>query len=282
MKKSPLNYVGGKYKLLPQILPLMPSNINIFVDVFAGGCNVGLNIAAKKRLMNDKLTPLVDLYKKIKEVEIDQLLRFIHKKIANLGLSKSNADAFYALRDQYNKERNPLDLFLISCFSFNHQIRFNQKKELNISFGKNRSSYNKRIEKRLIEFKKEISKGLYFSNLDFMELDYDSLNELDYVYFDPPYLITTGSYNDGKRGYGGWSETDEKQLLNLISELNSVNIKFGLSNVLIHKGVENTFLRKWLKQHNYTVFYLDKDYSNSNYQSKKGNSVEVFVTNFNK
>ncbi|MCA6072598.1 MAG: DNA adenine methylase, partial [Endomicrobium sp.] len=38
--KSPLNYVGGKYKILPQIIPLFPKDINCFVDLFAGGANV--------------------------------------------------------------------------------------------------------------------------------------------------------------------------------------------------------------------------------------------------
>lgn len=35
--KSPLNYVGGKYKLLPQILPLFSDRIRTFYDVFGGG-----------------------------------------------------------------------------------------------------------------------------------------------------------------------------------------------------------------------------------------------------
>ena len=35
--KSPLNYVGGKYKLLNEIIPLFPENINTFVDLFGGG-----------------------------------------------------------------------------------------------------------------------------------------------------------------------------------------------------------------------------------------------------
>lgn len=35
--KSPLNYVGGKFKLLPEIIPLFPTNINTFVDLFGGG-----------------------------------------------------------------------------------------------------------------------------------------------------------------------------------------------------------------------------------------------------
>ena len=40
--KSPLNYVGGKFKLLPQILPYIPDDINTFVDLFMGGCNLVL------------------------------------------------------------------------------------------------------------------------------------------------------------------------------------------------------------------------------------------------
>lgn len=37
--KSPLNYVGGKYKLLPQILPLFPKNIDTCIDLFGGWTN---------------------------------------------------------------------------------------------------------------------------------------------------------------------------------------------------------------------------------------------------
>lgn len=34
--KNPFNYVGAKYKLLSQILPLFPSEIHTFVDLFGG------------------------------------------------------------------------------------------------------------------------------------------------------------------------------------------------------------------------------------------------------
>ena len=47
MIASPLNYTGGKFKLLTQILPLFPNRINTFVDLFSGGCNVGLNVRSK-------------------------------------------------------------------------------------------------------------------------------------------------------------------------------------------------------------------------------------------
>ena len=35
--QSPLNYTGGKYKLLNQLVPLFPKNINTFIDLFGGG-----------------------------------------------------------------------------------------------------------------------------------------------------------------------------------------------------------------------------------------------------
>ena len=51
--KSPLNFTGSKYKLLPQILPLFPDNIDTFVDLFGGGFNVGVNVEAKHIVYND-------------------------------------------------------------------------------------------------------------------------------------------------------------------------------------------------------------------------------------
>ena len=45
--KSPINYSGSKYRLLKKIFPLLPKNINTFVDLFCGACNVGINANAK-------------------------------------------------------------------------------------------------------------------------------------------------------------------------------------------------------------------------------------------
>ena len=46
--KSPLNYVGGKYKMLPQIMRFFPRRINNMYDLFAGGCDVCTNIQLHK------------------------------------------------------------------------------------------------------------------------------------------------------------------------------------------------------------------------------------------
>ena len=51
--KSPLNYIGGKYRLLPQMMPYFPADIATFVDLFCGGANVAVNVAADHILCSD-------------------------------------------------------------------------------------------------------------------------------------------------------------------------------------------------------------------------------------
>lgn len=279
MIKSPLNYTGGKYKLLPQILPLFPKNINTFVDLFAGGFNVGINVEANKIICNDHIDYLIDLYKYFQKTEIDDLLNDIHNIVDNCDLTiKEN---FLELRKRYNEKRNMIDFFVLVCHSFNYQIRFNNKREYNSSSGKSRNKYNESIEKNLMKFNNALkSKDIYFSNKDFLEIDLSFLDENDFVYADPPYLISTGSYNDGKRGFKDWTEKEETQLLSLLDELNSKNIRFALSNVLHHKGISNDLLIEWSRKYN--VYYLNKDYKNCNYQlrDKESKTVEVLITNY--
>lgn len=282
--QSPLNYIGGKYRLLSQILPLFPNEIDNFIDLFAGGCNVGINIETEKIYFNDNLTFLIEMYQRFQDTELNLIIQHIEKRIDEFDLSQTNEQGYKAMRNLYNQEKNPMDLFVLIAYSFNHQIRFNNSHEFNNPFGRNRSSFNAKMKENLENFIIKIKeKECYFSDLCFTDFDFSSFGENDFVYCDPPYLITTGTYNDGKRGFKGWSLQEEQQLLELLDYLNSRNIKFALSNVIEHKGKSNDILKDWINSHNYNVHYLNFNYSNSNYQTivrDKKASVEVLVTNY--
>ena len=90
--KSPLNYNGGKYKLLPQILPLFPQDINMFVDLFCGACNVGINVQAKKIICNDSESHVIDLMNTISKMNSDDVCNSIFKIIDKYNLSKTNKE----------------------------------------------------------------------------------------------------------------------------------------------------------------------------------------------
>ena len=284
MIKSPLNYIGGKTKLLPQILPLFPDKINTFVDLFAGGCNVGININANKIIFNDNLIYLIEMYQAFQEYSIDYIINHIENRIQELELSLSNQYAYLKLRDIYNNNRQALDLFVLIAYSFNHQIRFNNNHQFNNPFGKERSSFNDKMRDNLLIFLNQLKqKSVEFSAKNFDEFDFSSFCENDLIYCDPPYLITTGVYNDGKRGFKGWNDNEEQKLLNLLDDLTQKNIRFALSNVLEHKGNENILLKQWIKSNHYFVHYLDFHYANSSYQNKnrnKNSSCEVLITNY--
>lgn len=283
--KSPLNYIGGKYKILSQILPLFPNNISCFFDLFAGGCNVGINVTADTVIFNDNLTYLIELYKELQNKSTSYILNHIHTQINSFSLSKSNETGYKKFRSHYNKKKKPLDLLILISYSFNHQIRFNNNHDFNNPFGKNRSQYNQNIEKNLINFTKKIQQNkIKFKSTSFELFNFDLIDSNSFVYCDPPYLITTGTYNDGKRGFTGWSENEELKLLNILDNLNYKNIKFALSNVLEHKGKSNDLLKSWLKKNTeYKVNYLNNNYANSNYQilnKKERSSEEVLITNY--
>lgn len=282
MIKSPINYTGNKFSIINQLLPLFPNNINTFIDLFAGSCTVSVNASANNFLINDNITELIDLYGVILSTPTDILLEKINSRIDELSLSKTNEDGYLQLRREYNSIKNPLDLFILSAYSFNHTIRFNNKKEFNSPFGRERSQYNKNIERNLILFSEQLKEmNPSLCSLDYSKLDISSLSKFDFVYCDPPYLITTATYNDGKRGFKGWNQDEERKLLGLLDNLNENNIKFGLSNVLSHNGVENTIINNWLRENNFNVHQIEKNYRNSSYNKKhRGISIEVLITNY--
>ncbi|MCM1004712.1 MAG: Dam family site-specific DNA-(adenine-N6)-methyltransferase [Prevotella sp.] len=282
--RSPLNYIGGKFKLLPQILRYFPTSIDTFVDLFCGGCNVGVNVKAKFTVFNDNLVYLIDLYRYLKESTTYEVLDHIRNRIREFELTLTNKDGYLKLRNLYNTTRCPLDLFVLVAYSFNHQIRFNSMHQFNNPFGKDRSSFNPTMEKNLIAFIERLHQiSCEFISGNFDVFDFSRLNPNDFVYCDPPYLISTGTYNDGKRGFTGWGAKEEYQLLSILDSLNYHNVRFALSNVLSHKGKQNDILIDWARKNAYNIVHLDMNYANSNYHTsdrRQNSTDEVLIINY--
>ena len=294
---SPLNYTGGKFKLLPQLLPRFPAEIDTFVDLFCGGCNVGLNAEAERVIFNDISAELIGLYTTFQFQSPDEVFRTIEEVIETYGLSRSNVhgyahyncdsskglgpvnrDGFLRLRDACNENGPPPDsflLFVLIVYAFNNQIRFNRRGSFNLPVGKR--DFNDRMREKLRAFLERLQNGSYsFLCQDFRSFDPSVLTEKSLVYCDPPYLITCASYNE----QGGWTEQDELDLLAFLDGLDAKGLKFALSNVLESKGQKNTLLDDWAKQ--YHVVHLEHNYMNSNYQrkDKTKSADEVLIMNY--
>ena len=272
--KSPLNYVGGKYKLLKEILPLFPNDIDTFVDLFGGGFNVGINVNAEHIVYNDLEEHVVELLNYLSDNETEKLLSEIDSLIEKYNLSKENAEGFNQLREYYNEENNsPIVFYTMICYAFNYQIRFNQNGKYNMPFGKARSSFNPSLRQKFIEFVEELhNKNITFLSESFETFNIEDLDSNDFVYCDPPYFNSVAAYNE----QGGWTEENEEMLLILLDSLNDKGVKFALSNNLKY---DNPLLDKWKDK--YKVHYLNGDYSNCNYHKiDRSKDVEVLITNY--
>lgn len=301
--QSPLNYTGGKYKLLPQILPHFPQDIDRFVDLFCGGGNVGINVPCNRVVFNDNNELLRYMFGTFKNLDKQITLETIDAIIEKYGLSNTekygydfygcnsaeglaayNSSRYLKLRDDFNHHTNLeynyyVTLYVLIVYAFNNQIRFNRKGEFNLPVGKR--DFNKKMQEKLSVFIDRLKSGDYsFTSYDFRELPNDEWNENTFVYADPPYLITCATYNE----QDGWNETLEKELLTYLDNLNKRGIRFALSNVLHSKGKENKILLDWINRNvgRYRVIYLDYNYANSNYQTKDKTSKaeEVLIVNY--
>ena len=281
-------YLGNKHKLLPELIKLFPKDIEelSFIDLFGGSGVVTVNLAPKESVLNEKDRFLYGIYKGLQDNKPEDAWKLIESIVEKYNLNKENEDGYYRCRDDYNRidyEDRCINywywgLSLVYC-SFNRStVQFNLQNEYNAPFGYNKVNFDL-AKRKFFAFAKKI----YDSRIVLKCEDYKSviIPKDAFVYLDPPYLITTATYNKG------WSEEDEKGLYEYLEMLNANGIKWALSNVIENNGVVNYTLKEWImgiqaKQKNtFFIHYLDAEYLHANFRRKnKGKTVEILLTNY--
>ncbi|QBX32713.1 hypothetical protein Asfd1_87 [Aeromonas phage Asfd_1] len=254
-------YTGNKQKILPQIMNKFPNEYGRFVDLFCGGLSVALNVKGPV-IANDIQKPIVDMFEAARNYEWSEIMQMAKDR----NLSKGNRETYDGLVKEYNSTKDPILLLLLHYYSFSNMIRFNKAGEFNAPFGKRQ--INKNSCRKFQHFKQNVDK------IGFMAGDYKDIDAQigDFVYADPPYLITTAEYNKF------WSNIEDLALMHYLDNLDAKGIKFGMSNVFHHHGKTNTALMKWAEK--YTTHFIDKNYVFNAYHTKEsGGTVEVYITN---
>ena len=296
---SPLNYTGGKYRILEQLRLVFPKEIPVFYDVFCGGANVAANIDAGRTVALDNDASLISLLNYLKRMPYEMLLEEIESEIDAYGLSDTyrNGYEFYGcdsghgvgsynkapymkLRDDYNNdpERPDLKFLLLIIYAFNNQIRFNGEGRFNLPIGKR--DFNASLRKKLRQFVTNIrERDIRFECLDFRALDADELGkEGAFLYLDPPYFLGDAAYNEN----GRWTEKEEDDLLDFLEACHLAGARFALSNAIEHKGRTHDKLIRWCLGNGFNIHFLSRSYNNANYHLKDKETIskEVVITNY--
>ena len=306
--KSPLNYTGNKHRILEEILDKIPKNTHRMLDLFSGGTSVGLNSNINEVIFIDNNIRLINLLIFFKNNDYEFIVKNIEKLIKkysltnsfrngydfykkmiidnpNNGLKSLNKSGYLKLREDYNNLLNKntkkanIMLYLLILYSFNNDMRFNSEGKFNLPVGK--TDFNKANINKLSEYLSFIKN----KNFEYMCLDFEDIKikeivkEVDFIYMDPPYLITTAVYNESK----GWDENKEKKLLQLIDYFIQENKLFVLSNILQRGEKINTILEEWIKKNKnkIEVKYIDYSYKSSSYNKKNREIIEKEIIIYN-
>jgi len=295
--RSPLFYVGDKYKLLPQLIPNYPKKYKRFIEVFVGGGSVFLNSNHKSVSVNDVDRHLIEIHKKLISYQGNFSLLFKNLKgiIENYSLSDTssgsevskelkkkypktyfahlNKNGYNSLKSDFNKQRkkNYLYLYILLIYGFNRMLRFNKSGEFNLPVGN--VDFNTNVVKSLQGYLDITSR----MNIDLYALDFREFLKIinpvkeDFVYLDPPYLITGSEYNKI------WNRDLESELYELVDQLDSKGVNFMLSNVVEYNEKTNDLLLKWSKK--YRVIEIESNYINFNDNGRK-KIREILVVNY--
>lgn len=276
--ESPLNYIGSKARVIPAIRENLPSDIDDFIDAFGGGFNVGINIRSESVVYNEYNHFVKELIESFWQYDTFSYIVYMKKMIRRFELEPGRKDAYLNVRDYYNSlpedKRDPRLLLVVILYSFQQQIRFNSNHGFNNPVGMR--WFNDNLLEKLVSFSRRIKElNVCFSCADYT----DTFRYVDdghtFVYLDPPYMLTNGSYNDGKRGFKGWNVSQEAALFEFLDKLNHEGSRFMLSYVLEHKGKVNQNLVNWTQDNHYHIIELGDILGISGSRRK-----EILVTNY--
>lgn len=295
--RSPLFYVGDKRKLIKEIKTYFPQKISRFIEPFVGGGSVFMNTKADGYVLNDINENVISLHKMLCayatkrgrffkdflsivrqynlscSYEEDTVPEKLKQQFPKTYFAEYNREGYGRLKEFYNSadERNPLMLYVLLIYGFNRILRFNSKGFFNVPVGN--VDFNDNVYEALNNYFDVASKAeIKWENKDFETFVSSlKLNRNDFVYLDPPYLLTFSEYNKI------WNDETESRLLSCLDKLNKKNIRFAISNVTHYKGRVNDCFLAWSSKYNIHSI-------KSNYISYHDNSVkkinEVLVTNY--
>lgn len=264
-----VKWVGGKRQLMFELLKNMPENYNRYFEPFIGGGALFFKLQPENAYISDMNEELISLYQVVRD-NVDELINDLQKH----DISKEyfmeirNIDRTEEYKNWSNVKKASRFIYL-NRTCFNGMYRVNSKGEFNVPFGHYK---NPRIldENNLINCSNLLQKT-EIKHADFSEI-LKAVKKADFVYFDPPYvpLSETSSFTSYTKD--GFDMDMQFKLRDVCDELDSMGVKFLLSNSdtkLVNKLYENYNIKK--------VFASRQINANAD---GRGKITEVLVRNY--
>ena len=257
IQKSFLKWVGGKHKLLNNILPRFPKNINNYHEIFLGGGSVLLGVLSQRDISNsingniyayDLNESLINCFQQVKNnptqlintlgtivnefisIEVNTFKQRGKPTINNTNYKSSREHYYYWIRNKFNNsQKNTLEnacyFIFLNKTGYGGMYRESSTGEFNIPYGKKKAKNIPTIYNRdnIINISRLIQQ-VHFIHSDFTD-SLTNVEENDFVYLDPPYVPIK---KDSFTSYTG-TPFDKETHINLFNQVKNLK-NFVMSN----------------------------------------------------
>lgn len=223
-----VKWVGGKTRLLPELLARMPAQFGRYYEPFAGGAALFFRVAPARAVLGDDNADLVNVYRTVGK-KVDDVIR-------RLGVHRRLHDEshYYAMRDRWNDaavswthvDRAAAFVYLNKT-CFNGLWRVNRAGRFNVPMGRYTDPPICATEQ--LRAAAAVLRRAELRHEHYRETVKDA-RAGDFLYFDPPYDPVTTTANFTGYTSGSFSSDDQRELAELARKLVARGCKVMLSN----------------------------------------------------
>jgi DNA adenine methylase len=223
-----VKWVGGKTKLLPELLARMPDRIGRYYEPFAGGAALFFRVSPARAVLNDDNADLVATYRALATDVAAVIDRLGHHR------RQHGRVHYYATRDRWNDsgETWPLPeraaaFIYLNKTCFNGLWRVNRSGRFNVPMGR----YDDPpicVPDTLVAASTVLARADLRCG-DFRAAVHDATAG-DFAYFDPPYDPVTPTASFTSYTAGSFGHDEQRALADLARTLVARGVRVMLSN----------------------------------------------------
>ena len=264
-----VKWAGGKRQLLSELKTRLPKKFNRYFEPFIGGGALFFELQPKNGYISDINVELINLYITIRD-NLSDLIDDLHCHVNSLEYYTEIRDLDRAKEYKLLSGVKKASRFLyLNKTCYNGLYRVNKDGFFNVPFGKYSNPKIFDIENLLnvseILKNTQIECASYDKIINFVKKD-------DFVYLDPPYIPLSESSSFTSYSKENFLDSDHIELKKICDSLDSMGVKFMLSNSDCIRSNEL-----------YSEYKIEKLYASRFINSKsngRGKISEILVRNY--
>jgi len=211
-----IKWPGSKRSIAPFLGHLFPEKARYFEPFVGGGAMLPF-CQSPTAFASDIIPELIALWVAIRDAPQEVSDGYRERWLCR---QRDGHTVYYAIRDRFNKGRDPIDFLFLSRTCVNGLIRFNRNGGFNNSLHHTRPGIGpERLDEVLCCWSRAVQ-GVSFEACDYREA-LSQMREGDFAFLDPPYEATRGRYRP--------DAFDVEEFYEQLQRLNEIGAKWMLT-----------------------------------------------------